>query len=129
MYSTFEARNASGEILCGLLTLDEAEKYASENKEAAEIVEVRWKSLGNGNCEYVDEQHVKYVNLYYVHGINCMGNVWYVSTKGAHSATLWSGAPKEMRATYTKEEARAEIARLNDIFKWGSTRHYMEIAH
>lgn len=65
---------------------------------------------------------------YYVYGINKMGSTWYTSSKGCNAATLWSGGPKEMRATYTKKEAEAEIVRLNDIYKWGSTRHYVEIA-
>ena len=65
---------------------------------------------------------------YYVYGINNIGSTWYTSSKGCNAATLWNGAPKEMRATYTKEEAKAEIARLNDSYRWGSTRHHMESA-
>mgnify|MGYP000870037041 CR=1 FL=1 len=64
--------------------------------------------------------------MYYVYGINSMGSVWYVSTKDTNGAHLWSGASKEMRATYTKEEAQAEIARLDEIYRFGSTRHHYE---
>lgn len=60
-YSSFEVRDTSGEILYGLPTLDDAEEYASKDSNAAEIVEVWWRSLGNGNCEYVGEQRVKYI--------------------------------------------------------------------
>lgn len=66
------------------------------------------------------------MDVYYVRGINNMGSTWYMHTKGANGATLWSGAPKDMRAIYSKDEADAEIERLDNIYQFGSTRHYRE---
>ena len=63
---------------------------------------------------------------YYVYGVNNMGSTWYLSNKEADSCTLWPGAPKEMRAVYdSKEEAKEKVVQLDELYKFGSTRHYV----
>lgn len=63
---------------------------------------------------------------YYVYGVNNMGSTWYLSNKESDSCTLWTGAPKEMRAVYnSKEEAKEKAAQLDEKYKFGSTRHYV----
>jgi hypothetical protein len=64
---------------------------------------------------------------YHVYGVNSMGSTWYLSKPGAQRCDLWTGAPKELRATFdTKEAARAECQRLDDVFRFGSTRHFVQ---
>lgn len=63
---------------------------------------------------------------YYVYGVNNMGSTWYLSNKESDSCTLWTGAPKEMRAVYdSKEEAEEKVVQLDELYKFGSTRHYV----
>lgn len=60
-------------------------------------------------------------------GVNSMGSTWYLGNKDARSCTVWSGAPKENRATYsTYEEAKKKATELDKIYQFGSTRHYVE---
>ncbi len=55
-----------------------------------------------------------------------MGSTWYLSGKDAHECTLWSGAPKEMRATYdNRSEAEQKAKELDKAFIFASTRHYV----
>lgn len=64
---------------------------------------------------------------YYVYGVNSMGSTWYLSKPGADRCDLWTGAPEEMRAVFdTKAAAREECQRLDHIFRFGSTRHFIE---
>ena len=66
---------------------------------------------------------------YYVYGVNNMGSTWYLSNKEADGCTLWPGAPKEMRAVYdSKEEAKEKVMQLDELYKFGSTRHYVRKA-
>ena len=63
---------------------------------------------------------------YYVYGVNSMGSTWYLDSKEANKCTLWTGAPKEMRAVYdSKEEAKEKALQLDESHKFGSTRHYV----
>lgn len=64
---------------------------------------------------------------YTVYGVNSMGSTWYLSNPKADSCTLWTGAPKEMRATFaSREEALEKAKELDEIFRFGSTRHFVE---
>lgn len=64
---------------------------------------------------------------YWVYGVNSMGSTWYLSQPGEQRCTLWTGAPAELRTTFdTKEAALTECERLDDIFKFGSTRHFVQ---
>lgn len=62
--------------------------------------------------------------MWYICGVNSMGSTWYLSNKEAKECTLWSGAPKEMRAVYDdKEEAKRKVKELDKAFEFASTRH------
>jgi hypothetical protein len=63
---------------------------------------------------------------YWVCGVNSMGSTLYVGSKDASSATLWSGAPKEMRCKFSKCDALEMKNRLDKTFEFASTRHYIE---
>ena len=64
---------------------------------------------------------------YWVYGVNSMGSTWYLSKPGAQRCDLWTGAPKELRATFdTKEAAQEECKRLDYIFRFGSTWHFVQ---
>ena len=65
---------------------------------------------------------------YWVCGVNSMGTTLYVGSKDARSATLWSGAPKEMRWRFSKREALEMKNHLDKVFEFASTRHYIEEA-
>lgn len=65
---------------------------------------------------------------YWVCGVNNMGSTWYVGSREANSATLWSGAPKEMRCKFSKLDALETKNRLDKAFEFASTRHYIEEA-
>lgn len=64
-------------------------------------------------------------SFYWVYGINNMGTMWFVDNKLADRATLWAGAPKELRQKFSKEEAGAMAEKLDKIYEFGSTRHYI----
>ena len=63
---------------------------------------------------------------YWVCGVNSMGSTWYVDNKDVNSATLWIGAPKEMRWKFSKREALEMKNHLDKVFEFASTRHYIE---
>lgn len=64
---------------------------------------------------------------YWVYGTNSMGSTWYLSNKDSKECTLWTGAPKEMRAAYDNlEQARAKVKELDEAFKFASTRHSVQ---
>lgn len=64
------------------------------------------------------------MSKWYVCGTNSMGSTWYLSNKDARECILWSGAPKEYRATYdNKEEALEKAKELDVNFQFGTTRH------
>ena len=62
---------------------------------------------------------------YWVYGINDMGSTWFVSGAPADRATLWSGAPKECRHKFSKNEALEMVNHLDKVFEFCSTRHYI----
>lgn len=65
--------------------------------------------------------------MYWVYGVNNMGSTWYLSDPEKKSCTLWTGAPKEMRATFeTKEAAKEKAKELDYICRFGSTRHHVQ---
>ena len=65
--------------------------------------------------------------MWYICGTNSMDSTWYLHNKDAKECTLWSGAPKEMRAMYdNKEEAEAKVKELNKAFEFGTTWHRIE---
>ena len=64
-------------------------------------------------------------SLYWVYGLNNMGTMWFVDNEIAERATLWAGAPKELRLNFSKEEANAIANKLDKIYEFGSTRHYI----
>lgn len=67
-------------------------------------------------------------NAYYICGVNSMGSTWYLSDKGSTSCTLWSGAPKELRAVYDNiQEARDKVKELDEAYIFASTRHHIEL--
>lgn len=62
---------------------------------------------------------------YWVAGVNSMGTTWYLGNKDDKECTVWYGAPKEMRYTFTDlESAKAKVAELDENFKFASTRHH-----
>lgn len=73
--------------------------------------------------EQTHQPDVKYT----VYGVNDMGSTWYLSDKNASRCTLWTGGPKEMRAVFdTKAEAQQKVMELDEIYQFGSTRHFIE---
>lgn len=73
--------------------------------------------------EQAHQPNVKYT----VYGVNDMGSTWYLSDKNASRCTLWTGGPKEMRAVFdTKAEAQQKVMELDEIYQFGSTRHFIE---
>jgi hypothetical protein len=67
-------------------------------------------------------------NLYWVYGLNNMGTMWFVDNKNANRATLWAGAPDELRQLFSKEEAISMVNQLDKASEFGSTRHYVMVA-
>ncbi len=64
---------------------------------------------------------------YWIYGVNSMGSTWYLRSKDAQSCQLWTGAPKESRAIFdTREAAEAKRAELDNSFRFGSTRHFLQ---
>ena len=66
------------------------------------------------------------MDKYNVYGVNSMGSTWYLADKNSSECSLWSGAPREMRAVFDSlEEAQAKVEELNESYKFASTRHHV----
>lgn len=64
---------------------------------------------------------------YWVYGVNSMGSTWYLWNRNAERCDLWDGAPKENRAIFDSKSAALEkCQQLDNIFRFGSTRHFVQ---